>query len=106
MPVSHSHQLLCVSESPLDTTLTRSGSSGLDTSQTSCAEVPYVRSRYTLPPPCTSHTRAICAPPPGSPGMCATRRGERGSVTSRIEVPLGSTLPLTGLVALPPWWPT
>ena len=43
MPVSHSHQLLCVSRSPLTTTVTRLGFTGSVTSQTSCAELPKLR---------------------------------------------------------------
>ena len=44
--------------------------------------------------------RTICAPP--CPGMCARSRGCFGSVTSRIEVPLGSLVPVTRLTAEPP----
>ena len=45
MPVSHSHQLLCVSRRPLTMTVMIAGFSGLVTSHISCAEVPKERSR-------------------------------------------------------------
>ncbi len=44
MPVSHSHQLLCVSRSPLTIVVTSAGFSGAVTSQISCAELPKERS--------------------------------------------------------------
>src|SRR5258708_15881972 len=82
MPLSHSHQLLCVSRRPLSTTFIRLGFAGSVTSHISWEVVPRERSKYTfflsargksLP----SHTRAICAPPVspghgllGSPGIC------------------------------------
>src|SRR4030095_5295627 len=74
MPVSHSHQFLCVEVSPVTTVLAFCGLAGSVTSHTSSpelgTELPQVRSRYVLP--WRSHTRAICAPPcsepPGAPG--------------------------------------
>src|SRR5207248_2242222 len=114
MPVSHSHQLLCVSRSPLTTTVSRFGFDGSVTSHTSCAVFPKLRSRYTLLLSARgnvlpSHTRTICAPPcsacPGSPGMCATYLGCFGLVTSRIDVPLASAFPVRLLIVEPPWWP-
>src|ERR1700674_506153 len=117
MPVSHSHQLLCVSWSPLTMTVRRFGFAGLVTSQISCAELPKVRSKYTLllsacGSVLPSHTRTICAPPasdlpavPGSPGIWARYFGYFGSVTSRIEVPLLSCLLVIVFNCEPPWWP-
>src|SRR5215813_12237748 len=105
MPVSHSHQLLCVSRRPLTTMEMRLGFAGSVTSQISCAELPKLRSKYTLLLSARgswlpSHTRAICAPPDspvpgvvGSPGMCARYLGCFGSVTSTIHVPLLPSLP-------------
>ena len=47
-----------------------------------------------------SQTRTIWAPPdsyvPGTPGMCRRYLGLAGSVTSTIEVPFGSALPVIG----------
>ena len=75
MPVSHSHQSLCVEVRPDTTVLVLRGLAGSVTSHTSCAEfgiaLPDVRSRYVRPP--RSQTRAICAPPcsapPAGPGI-------------------------------------
>ena len=72
MPVSHSHQLLCVSRSPLTTTVRRAGFAGSVTSHISCADPPKLRSRYTLllsacGSALPSHTRTICAPPDSPP---------------------------------------
>src|SRR2546425_9298649 len=75
MPVSHSHQFLCVDVRPVTTVLVFCGFAGSVTSHTSWpefgTELPMVLSRYVRP--CRSHTRAICAPPcsppPGTPGM-------------------------------------
>src|SRR5947207_13753455 len=114
IPVSHSHQLLCVSRRPLTTTVTRLGFAGSVTSQISCDDPPKLRSRYTLLLSARgswlpSHTRAICAPPDspppgagGSPGMCARYFGCFGSVTSTIDVPLYSCFPVSGLSCEPP----
>jgi hypothetical protein len=44
MPVSHSHQFLCVPLSLLITVVTSAGFSGAVTSQISCAELPKLRS--------------------------------------------------------------
>src|SRR5436309_1550496 len=118
IPVSHSHQLLCVSRSPLTTTVTRFAFAGSVTSQISCDDPPKLRRRYTLLLSARgnwlpSHTRTICAPPDspppglaGSPGICATYLGCFGSVTSRIDVPLSSCFPVRALTCEPPWWPT
>src|ERR1700685_664466 len=117
MPLSHSHQLLCVSTKPLSTTVKRLGLAGSDTSHTSCEEVPRARSKYTLfllarGSSLPSHTRVICAPPDspgpgmrGSPGMCATYLGFFGSVTSTMEVPLSFLFPVSVFIDSPPWWP-
>src|SRR6185503_13881200 len=105
MPLSHSHQFLCVPPSPPTIIVTRLGAAGLVTSQISWAELPNVLSRYTLllsarGSVLPSHTRTICAPPvsamPGSPGIWARSVGALGLVTSRIDVPLCSCLPVSG----------
>src|SRR5215510_4655216 len=115
MPLSHSHQFLCVSLRFCDTVVSSAGFAGSVTFQIWCAWLPKVRRRYTLllsplgscDP---SHTRTICAPPasarPGWPGMCARYFGCLGSVTSRIDVPLFSFWPVRGLSTLSPWCPT
>src|SRR5579864_9303411 len=115
MPVSHSHQLLCVSRSPLTTTVRRLGFDGSVTSQLSWADVPKLRSRYTLllfarGRSAPLHARTIWAPPAspwpvGAPRIWARYFGCFGSVTSTIDVPLRSSLPVTELRADPPWWP-
>src|SRR5713226_6586973 len=106
MPLSHSHQFLCVPPSPLTMTVRRPGAAGLVTSQISWAALPDVLSRYTLllsarGSVLPSHTRTICAPPasalPISPGMWDRYLGCFGSVTSRIDVPLCSCLPVSEL---------
>src|SRR5262249_5316221 len=112
IPVSHSHQLLCVSRRPLTTTVRRPGFAGSVTSQISCPDVPKLRSRYTLVLSARGRslplqTRTICAPPasprpPVSPGMWARSRGFFGSVTSTIDVPLLSSTPVRELVTWPP----
>src|SRR5215510_15891098 len=88
MPLSHSHQFLCVSLRFCDTVVSSAGFAGSVTFQIWCAWLPKVRRRYTLllsplgscDP---SHTRTICAPPasarPGSPGMCDRRSEEHTS---------------------------
>ena len=68
MPVSHSHQLLCVPVRLSTTVVSLLGFAGSVTSQISCALPPSGRSRYHLPfTPRGSvlplHTRTICAPP-------------------------------------------
>src|SRR6476660_5990460 len=99
MPVSHSHQFLCVSFNPATTVVIRLGRSGFVTSQISCDVVPPVRSIYTLAGSpfgsfLPSQMRTICAPPcsfmPGSPGICVRYLGCLGSVTSTTDVPLFS----------------
>src|SRR5262249_22096470 len=108
VPVSHSHQFLCVEVSPDTTVLAFRGLAGSVTSQTSWPEFgtlfPNVRRSHVLP--CRSHARAIWAPPcsgpPGAPGMWARYFGRDGSVTSTIDVPLSSSAPVSGLRALPP----
>src|SRR5262245_56331399 len=118
MPVSHSHQLLCVPRRPLTMTLMRVGFDGSVTSHISCAEfavLPYALSRYVfvLSPRgsvAPLQTRTCCAPPDsavppdsrGCPGMWARYLGFFGSVTSTIEVPCGSSRPVIGFIALPP----
>src|SRR5205809_514002 len=116
MPVSHSHQFLCVSLSPLTTTARRLGFAGSVTSQVSCADVPKLRSRYTLLLSARGfalplQTRTICAPPASpppaaSPGIWARYFGCFGLVTSTIDVPFGSCLPVRGLSVVPPCSPT
>src|SRR5687767_11738049 len=110
MPVSHSQKLLCVLRSPATTVVIFAGFSGVVTSHTSCPELPNDRRRYTLLRSAFGsvlplHTRAICAPPcspaPASPGMWNRYRGDRGLVTSRIDVPFGSTWPVIGFGARP-----
>src|SRR3989338_2732994 len=105
MPVSHSQKLLCVLRRSDTTVETFAGFSGVVTSHTSWPELPYERRRYTLLRSALGsvaplQTRAICAPPcspaPASPGMWNRYRGERGFVTSRIDVPFGSTWPVSG----------
>src|SRR5579863_1373591 len=117
IPLSHSHQLLCVSRRPLSMTFKRLGFAGSVTSHISWEEVPRERSKYTLfllarGSSLPSHTRVICAPPDspgpgtrGSPGMCARYFGFFGSVTSTIDVPLSSICPVREFIAVPPWWP-
>src|SRR6476660_6877704 len=106
MPVSHSHQFLCVLMRPLTTTVTRSGFDGSVTSQISCAVSPNERSRYTLLLSARgrsrpSHTRPISAPPASpchtSPGVCMRYFGHLVSVTSTIEVSLLSGFAVSGL---------
>ena len=68
MPVSHSHQLLCVPVRLSTTVVSLLGFAGSVTSQISCALPPSGRSRYHLPlTPRGSvlplQTRTICAPP-------------------------------------------
>ena len=68
MPVSHSHQLLCVPVRLSTTVVSLLGFAGSVTSQISCALPPSGRSKYHLPfTPRGSvlplHTRTICAPP-------------------------------------------
>src|ERR1700674_3573635 len=80
MPVSHSHQFLCVPLRPSTTTVRRLGLAGSVTSHTSWVVAPLGRNRYHLPfTPCGKtlplQTRTICAPPPSSPpsdepGIC------------------------------------
>src|SRR5688572_484070 len=101
MPVSHSHQLLCVPVRLSTTVVSLLGFAGTVTSQTSCALPPRGRSRYHLPfTPRGSvlplHTRTIWAPPVwrSSPvGMWARYLVFAGSVTSTIDVPFVSSLP-------------
>src|SRR5476651_1180357 len=108
MPVSHSHQFLCVPCNPETTVDTCTGFAGSLVSHTSCAALPYVRSMNVRPGAFGKpvHTRTIWAPPvspePGSPGMWVSNFGCAGSVTSRIDVPLSSFLPLSGLTEEPP----
>src|SRR6476620_11106239 len=109
MPLSHSHQFLCVPLNPPTaglpppTVRTPTGCAGSVTSQISWAELLSPRSMYTLLS-CTgrelpSHTRTIWAPPlPDVPtGMCARYFGCAGSVTSTTDVPFGSLWPVSGL---------
>src|SRR2546426_8089639 len=109
MPVSDSHQLLWVpvrlatTGFPPATVRTPVGWLGSVTSQTSCAELAYARSRYTLPgvpsAALPSFTRFICAPPsaPLATGRWKRYFGLLGSVTSTIDVPFNSFTPVSGL---------
>src|SRR6266478_4773254 len=117
MPVSHSHQLLWVPARlpmtglPPATVRTPTGLLGFVTSQISCAELEKDRSRYTLLSwignVLPSHMRlSYCAPPAvgsaggvtGVPtGIWNRYTGLAGSVTSMIDVPFGSFLPVRGL---------
>src|SRR5438477_2825651 len=107
IPVSHSHQLLCVSWRPVTTAVIRLGFVGSVTSHSSCPLPPKLRNRYVLllsarGSSFPSHTRTIWAPPDsptapgvgGSPGICDRYFGCLGSVTSTIEVPLNSSFPV------------
>src|SRR5258705_2075471 len=102
MPVSHSHQLLCVSFSPVTMVETFVGFSGVVTSQTSCPDVPIGRRRNVLFLSAFGsplHARTICDWPgpcaSPTPGMCAMYFGALGFVTSTTDVPLSSILPVS-----------
>ena len=80
MPVSHSHQFLCVCLRPPTIVVSCAGRAGSLTSQISCERLPIVRRRYVLlvsarGSVAPAHTRTIEAPPssasPGAPGMWA-----------------------------------
>src|SRR5579863_5676910 len=121
IPVSHSHQLLCVLLKPASTVVTNFGAAGSVTSQIWCDSLapalPNARSRNQRPavplaealgrvfPP---HTLTICAPAAAKepligagPGMWNRNLGLRTLVTSMIEVPLDSDTPVSGLTAVP-----
>src|SRR5947209_2073210 len=109
MPVSPSHQFLWVPVRPsttglwLRTVRTSVGWLGSVTSQISCAESAYARSRYILPGVPTAAlpgtTRFICAPPSAPLATWRWKRyfGFLGSVTSTIDVPFNSFTPVSGL---------
>jgi hypothetical protein len=107
MPVSHSHQLLCVPVRLSTTVVSLVGFDGSVTSQISWALPPSGRSKYHLPftpfgRVLPLHTRTIWARPVrrSSPvAICARYLVFAGSVTSTIDVPLTSTLPVSGFMS-------
>ena len=113
MPVSHSHQFLCVSL-PLGIRVRASGLAG-SVDVPDFVRLPAERAqqidrvRVALGQRSCRRRRAPSAPPPCSPrpsmpGICARYFGCFGSVTSTIEVPLNSAWPLSGLTGFGTAW--